>query len=451
MSATVLQAALHDADPAVRRHAIRLSEPLLTSSSSLADELLKLEGDADPQVRLQLAFTLGEWKDARAGDLLADVLATNKDDRFITTAAISSINKTNLPTLARRIAAAPPSTDVFVDVLKTSTAIDEASDVLVAAMTAPKDGHYAPWQFEALAETGCKTPAADAMRAAANNIVADESAATDLRVAAIGVVDDVDLLAKLISPTCAPEIQQAAMHTLSALDARVFLTVWTTLAPPLRATALDALLSRPEWTQALLDAIEARRIAAVELDAPHRQRLLQDESSKDRAAKLLAETVKPDRQKVLDTFKPATALSGDASHGGAIFTKTCATCHQLGDIGKTVGPDLASLGNKSSDALLVAIIDPNRAVETRFLNYVATLKDGQVLTGLLSAETSTSITLLGSDAKPQQILRSSLKSLRSQGISLMPEGLETGLSPQDLADLFAFVRSAQSSGTAPSP
>ena len=52
------------------------------------------------------------------------------------------------------------------------------------------------------------------------------------------------------------------------------------------------------------------------------------------------------------------------------------------------------------------------------------------------------MTILQADGNPRQVIRSDLKSLRSTGQSLMPEGLESGLKPQDLADLIAFVRSA---------
>jgi len=66
--------------------------------------------------------------------------------------------------------------------------------------------------------------------------------------------------------------------------------------------------------------------------------------------------------------------------------------------------------------------------------------DDETFTGLLSAETATSITLLGPEAKQETILRSGLKELRSSNMSLMPDGLEAGLRPQDMADLIVFVR-----------
>ena len=67
--------------------------------------------------------------------------------------------------------------------------------------------------------------------------------------------------------------------------------------------------------------------------------------------------------------------------------------HQLGGIGQQVGPDLASVGDKSPQGLLTAILDPNKAVEARYINYVATTKSGLTLSGLLQSETSTSVSL----------------------------------------------------------
>jgi putative heme-binding domain-containing protein len=98
------------------------------------------------------------------------------------------------------------------------------------------------------------------------------------------------------------------------------------------------------------------------------------------------------------------------------------------------------VGDKSPPSLLTAILDPNQAVEARYVNYLATTKNGLTFTGILSSETGASITLIGTEGKPQTILRKDLEELSSTGKSLMPEGLEKELQPQDLADVIAFVR-----------
>jgi putative heme-binding domain-containing protein len=128
--------------------------------------------------------------------------------------------------------------------------------------------------------------------------------------------------------------------------------------------------------------------------------------------------------------------------GTAIFEKKCAACHKLGAVGSDVGPNLAALTDRAPRSLLAAILDPSRAVEARYVSYLAVTTDGRSLTGILETETGNSITLLGEQAKRQTILRADLELLRSSGKSLMPDGLERDLSPQDLADLIAVVARA---------
>jgi len=167
-----------------------------------------------------------------------------------------------------------------------------------------------------------------------------------------------------------------------------------------------------------------------------------DVSLRSRAHKLLAETIKPDRQQVIDSFKAVLTLDGDATRGSQVFGKTCVPCHRLGGQGNAVGPDFAGVGDKSIEGLMISILDPNRAVEPQFVNYVAETKDGQTFSGILRRESGSSVTMALPGNIEQTILRSDLKLLRSTGLSLMPDGLEAGMSPQNLADLIAFVRAA---------
>ncbi|HUG91284.1 MAG TPA: c-type cytochrome, partial [Planctomycetaceae bacterium] len=220
--------------------------------------------------------------------------------------------------------------------------------------------------------------------------------------------------------------------------------------PALRVRILDTLLTREHWTVKLLDHLESGSVAAAELDAARQQRLLSHTSGiiRERAEKLLAGAVDSDRQKVLDAFQPALKDPGDASRGKSVFTKACATCHRFDGTGHEVGPDLAALTDKSPQALLVSILDPNRAVESKYVNYVAVTHEGRQHSGLLAAETGNSITLVGPENKRVELLRRDLEELASTSKSTMPEGLEKDLSPQDVADVIAYMRT---SGTARQP
>ncbi len=127
-----------------------------------------------------------------------------------------------------------------------------------------------------------------------------------------------------------------------------------------------------------------------------------------------------------------------------MFKKRCATCHRLQEIGNSVGADLSALRDRGTEALVTAILNPNKAVETKYLSYTAVLKDGRSMSGMLKNETTNSVTLVGTDGKPQELLRSDLDELLATARSFMPEGLEKDLSPQELADVIAFVQTAGS-------
>jgi putative heme-binding domain-containing protein len=143
----------------------------------------------------------------------------------------------------------------------------------------------------------------------------------------------------------------------------------------------------------------------------------------------------------LDKYRPALDMPGDQARGKKIFQEaTCSTCHRLGDVGTAIGPDLTSLVDRSPQVLQVAVIDPNRAVAEKYLEYVAVTSDGLSLSGMLVEETSTSLTLVDASGKSHVMLRKDLEELVCLGRSHMPEKLEEKLSVAQMADLFAFIR-----------
>ena len=97
------------------------------------------------------------------------------------------------------------------------------------------------------------------------------------------------------------------------------------------------------------------------------------------------------------------------------------------------------MGVKRPDEYLVAILDPNREVDPRYLNYTVNTTDGRVTSGIIAAETATAVTLKRADGQPETILRSQIEELSSTGQSLMPEGVEQKVSHQEMADLIAFL------------
>ena len=127
--------------------------------------------------------------------------------------------------------------------------------------------------------------------------------------------------------------------------------------------------------------------------------------------------------------------------GLGAFKMKCAVCHQVGEVGHRIAPNLSSVQNKSEADLLLAVLDPNREAQPNFNVYTVITGEGRVLTGIITAETANSITLLRAESKRDVVLRSNIEELLSTGLSLMPEGLEKELNRQQLADVIAFIKS----------
>src|SRR5262249_31472858 len=255
---------------------------------------------------------------------------------------------------------------------------------------------------------------------------------------------EVEILAKLLVPQNSAALQSATLAALGRIPedraAFALTAAWNGLTPDLRSQALDLLLGRGAGPRPPPAANKKKKAPAAQTAAPRRGRLLavKDEQARALAAKLFA-AVSADRRKVLDDYKDVPTLTGDLSRGKAVFTKVCSVCHQLHGVGHAVGPDLAALNNKSPQYLMIEILDPNRNVDSRYVEYVAVTKAGRTFNGLLASESGTSITLRGQEGKQQVLLRGELDELRSTGKSLMPEGLEKDLSKQDLADVIAYL------------
>jgi putative heme-binding domain-containing protein len=340
---------------------------------------------------------------------------------------------------------------------------------LVEKVATPRTGRFAGWQMAALSGildaldrhqqpldglVDSKTQAQiKRVLEAARTVAMDAKARPGDRQTAIGLLghekshraDDLVLLGKLLVPQNAAAIQSAAVAALGRMAddraAALLLRGWKTYTPALQAQALDLLLSRRPWQPRLLAALEKNAIPPGSVDAARRQRLLRhpDKEIRVRAAGIFASPTNTDRRKVLGAYAGVLKLPGDRTRGKAVFGKRCAVCHRLDGVGHEVGPDLAALANKSPQYLLTEILDPNRNVDSRFVEYTASTKTGRSFTGLLAAETATSVTLRGQEGKEQVLLRSDLEELTSTGRSLMPEGLEKDLTRQDLVDVIAYL------------
>ena len=105
-----------------------------------------------------------------------------------------------------------------------------------------------------------------------------------------------------------------------------------------------------------------------------------------------------------------------------------------------MAPDIGDSRTKTTTQLLTAILDPNRAVDNNFFSYTIVTQSGRLLTGILVAETPSAVTLRQQEGKQLNVLREQIETMKSNGISLMPVGLEKNISIDQMADLLSFLK-----------
>lgn len=120
----------------------------------------------------------------------------------------------------------------------------------------------------------------------------------------------------------------------------------------------------------------------------------------------------------------------------------CATCHRIGEQGGKIGPDLSGIGRiRRERDLLEAILFPSKSFAREYEPYSIVTTDGKVVSGLISHETADTLSIQQATGEPIVIPRNQVETMVPAAVSVMPQGLETGLSEAQLADLVAFLRS----------
>lgn len=466
LSPETLRAALDDPSPGVRKLAVRLAEPFLDQDESIAGRVLGMVDEPEITVRLQLGLSLGEWDDPRAGQALSALAIRDSADSWVRAAVLSSAVR-HAPEILAAVVGREGS-NAFIEPLVATMAgsgdpatVHKALEILGTVGAGPPES----WRLAAVARLLDSAgdprlrndPAVIGLVQKARGLADDPSQSPEARETALRLVardpnqaaDDSALLGRLLGTSQPLGVQRGAIEAIGRLPAtlgtKAIVDRWSGLGPVVRSAALDLLLSRSESSEALLGAIERGSLGASTIDPTHRQQLIKSDAPSLRARALATFSglaIGP-RNAVLDRYRTAKGKASDLVNGRRVFEKVCAACHKLGELGHEVGPDLAALTDTSFEALLTAILDPNREVDARHAVYTAALKDGRVLNGLVVSETASGLTLKRQEGQTDVVLRVDLEELKTTGQSLMPEGMENDLTPSDVSDVIGFVARGQ--------
>ncbi|GIX04677.1 MAG: cytochrome c [Planctomycetaceae bacterium] len=463
---------LEDPHPILREHAVRLCEGFANQPELVLPALLRRLDDPSLRVRWQLALTLGEFQDPRAIDALHQLARQTVKSDDLNVAILSSLGHQPVPfaerllqddltrhkSLCRRV----------VQMIGSRPEMHEAGSLLVTLMRSdwPEATHDQVWldlaeglslQGRTLDQVIQQT--ADPMLSAGwqqacrrwQQMALDSSLPLSRRLLAIKLLQRTPpamsrhVLFKLLDPATPPELHTAAAFAVASyaddMSLQGLWRAWRGLGPEARRQTLDMLVRTRAGAEGVLAALRAGHVRPAELDRDRQQFLLNHPVTEIRQqARQVLEQATANRRQVVEQYRSALQLTGDIQRGHEVYRKLCSNCHRVGQEGYLVGPDLMSVQNKSVEDLLIAILDPNREAQPIYTAYTAATVDGRVFSGIIVAETANSITLRRAEAKEDVVLRDQLEELLSTGQSLMPEGLEKDLTPQQLADLLAWIK-----------
>ncbi len=252
----------------------------------------------------------------------------------------------------------------------------------------------------------------------------------------------------LLTPKEPISIQKEALKMLgenSGPEIAVYLKDhWQELSPQLRDAAVGIFLNSEERIRILLEALENRVIDPSTLDFYRQIYLmtLADETLRNKARGIFKDESKDqERKRAIERYKEALVRKGNADNGMHIFQKNCSTCHQIGgQSGTAYGPDLGTIRNRRAESLLTDILDPALSIADGFDLWEINLVGGETRQGVISTETPTTIALNIYGSEPEIISRHKIESMRALGVTIMPAGLESTITIEEMADLLTFLK-----------
>ncbi len=458
---------LSDEHPRVREVAVQLSGWRLRHFGDVAGKLPELVDDPDSRVRLQVALNIfGQ------SPVTLEKIALRPDIDHLTAIAVrSSIGHrpwllleqlcTNAPSPAERLdliralasdvgfAKIDADRRALLDVLaQTPFTFTENSLALFAGFTTGLAASDLDWRNNLRDWTPDFDRVISRLVGHARNVASADATAPAVRQIALttlaraGTPDAANALLDLLLPSQSEQIQSAAASALNDCGDPVLLqkalVSWSHYQITTRRKLLAAAVRSTANAVILVNAVEQGSIAAAELDASVRQTLLKTPGLKARAQKLF--DVPADRASVIEQFSSALKIPGDRKAGANLFVTHCLQCHSIEGRGQNVGPALSAIVSRTPEALLVDILDPSRQVPPDFVSYTVTTTRNDTLAGLITSETANGVVLRRPELPDETIPRAQIKHVQASDLSLMPEGLEQGLTVQDMADLLSFLQ-----------
>jgi putative heme-binding domain-containing protein len=336
-----------------------------------------------------------------------------------------------------------------------------------------REGNLSDEMF-ALAKASGEPDVVDALETVVRSRGTGSERAIDALVE-LGATNSISTIAAALQHSSAP-MQSAALKALGTFKARSAIPQILRIVDDvnLRADAIHALAEIPDVraTEPFLSGLGDKRVD-VRVAAEKGLRAIRDDAWPiiERKIKTLPQQTIAELQRIYRNDPRANAAglnaiqvdrpspqayydfgisnSGNAERGEKIFKDrngvACINCHRARGEGVDIGPDLSGIGAQFDRlALAESVLFPSRAVREGYNVVEIELNDGDSVSGMIRAETPESLSLQAAVGPPQTIPKSKIKSRKATAVSLMPEGLEAGLSLEEFSDLISFLQSLRS-------
>jgi len=246
-----------------------------------------------------------------------------------------------------------------------------------------------------------------------------------------------------------PDFAGQVLAIISRLDdpqvASVVLTAYPSLAGDVQPKAIELLTQRAIWAKPLVAAIAEGKIPPSVLNVNQVQKLLAFNDKELTAAVnkhwgTIRTSRDPAREQMVNQMRRLIRTTkGDPHRGIEVFNRVCGQCHKIYGQGQDVGPEITLNGRASVEQLLSNVFDPSLVIGAAYQARTVLATDGRVITGLLVEDSPQRVVLKLQGGKLETIAREDVDAMKVSELSLMPEGLEKQLQPQEIADLFAFI------------
>jgi putative membrane-bound dehydrogenase-like protein len=286
-------------------------------------------------------------------------------------------------------------------------------------------------------------------------VATDESEEGESRrhaIQSLGEAADSKTLPLLLSLVQDPVVANEAIHALAGYDDPAIPTSiierYASLEPTGRTLAIDSLVSRPSYALALLRAIENGVVERGDVSAAHARQIVNFNdpsltSELERlwgAVRAAPEEKRKEIERLRTVLEGGKIADGDAARGRVLFEKTCSACHLLYGKGKTVGPDLTGSDRHNLTYLLENIVDPSGSVGKEFQMTAVLLSSGRAISGVVVGKTERTLTLR-TQTEELAVDLQDVEEMVEQQASLMPDGLLTHLTDEQIGDLFSYLHS----------